>query len=92
MRAFNLASVARGSYAILLFANAEISLAGGSLRAGMSLEGSARILGVANAMISLLLEVEHKSGSTTARGHLKVAIKICWCYTLRVSKQAEHKI
>jgi hypothetical protein len=92
MRAFNLASVARGSYAILLFAYAEIDGNGGSLRAGMSITGSARILGIANASLELLLEVEHHSGGTTARGHLHVEIEICWCYTLRVDTAAEHKL
>jgi hypothetical protein len=92
MRAFNLAGVARGSYAILLFAYAEIDGNGGSLRAGMSITGSARILGIANASLELLLEVEHRSGGTTARGYLHVEIEICWCYTLRVNTAAEHKL
>jgi len=93
MRAFNLAGVARGSYSILLFANAEISKAGGSLHAGMTIQGSARILGIANASVALLLEVEHQSGGgTTARGQLDVEIEICWCYTLEVHTAAEHKL
>jgi len=93
MRAFNLAGVARGSYSILLFANAEIDSHGGSLHAGMTIEGSARILGIANASVRLLLEVEHQSGGgTTARGRLDVEIEICWCYTLEVHTAAEHKL
>jgi len=92
MRAFTLAGVARGSYALLLFANAEIDGAGGSLHAGLSISGSARILGIANASLDLLLEVEHHSGGATAHGWLHVEIKICWCYTLRVSTAAQHKL
>ena len=93
MRAINLASVARGSYAVLLFAYAEISESGGSLRAGMSMVGSARILGIANASISLVLEVEHRSGGgTTARGTLDVEVDICWCYSIHVQRAAEHKL
>lgn len=93
MRAFTLAGVARGSYALLLFAYAEIDDTGGSLRAGLSITGSARILGVANASLALLLEVEHHTGGgTTARGSLHVEIEICWCYTLRVHAAAEHKL
>ncbi|MBE2260067.1 MAG: hypothetical protein IAE88_14490 [Rhodobacteraceae bacterium] len=93
MRAFTLAGVARGSYALLLFAYAEIDNTGGSLRAGLSITGSARILGVANASLALLLEVEHHTGGgTTARGSLHVEIEICWCYTLRVHTAAEHKL
>ncbi|MFL6673271.1 MAG: hypothetical protein ACJ8LG_08275, partial [Massilia sp.] len=93
MRAFSLAGVARGSYSVLLFANAEIDGGGGSLHAGLSIAGSARILGIANAALDLLLEVEHRSGGgTTAHGWLHVEIEICWCYTLRVSTAAEHKL
>lgn len=92
MRAFTLAGVARGSYSVLLFANAEIDADGGSLHAGLSIAGSARILGIANAALDLLLEVEHHHGGSTCHGWLHVEIEICWCYTLRVSTAAEHKL
>lgn len=92
MRAFTLAGVARGSYSVLLFANAEIDANGGSLHAGLSIAGSARILGIANAALDLLLEVEHHHGGSTCHGWLHVEIEICWCYTLRVSTAAEHKL
>jgi hypothetical protein len=91
MRALNIAGVARGSYALLLFANAEVGAGGGSLHAGLSIQGSARILGVANASLDLLLEVEHTSQGSRGHGWLHVEIEICWCYTLRVSTAAEHK-
>jgi hypothetical protein len=92
MKALNVASVARGSFALLLFAYAEIGNTGGSLRVGFSLSGSARILGIANASVLLLLEAEHGGGSTKGRGVLDVKIDICWCYTLKVRRDVDHKI
>jgi hypothetical protein len=92
MKALNVASIARGSFALLLFAYAEISNAGGSLRVGFSLSGSARILGIANASILLLLEAEHRDGGTEGRGVLDVSIDICWCYTLKVRRDVKHQI
>jgi hypothetical protein len=92
VKAFNLASVARGSFAFLLFAYAEISDKGGSLRAGMQVAGSARIVGIANASVLLLLEAVHSGGNTEGRGVLDVSIDICWCYTLHVRRDVNHKI
>ncbi len=92
IKAFNLASVARGSFSLLLFAYAEISDSGGSLRAGLSFNGSARILGVANASIMLLLEVVHGGGETKGHGTLDVKVDICWCYTLHVRREVEQQI
>lgn len=92
IKAFNLANVARGSFSLLLFAYAEISDSGGSLRAGLSFNGSARILGVANASIMLLLEVVHGGGETKGHGTLDVKVDICWCYTLHVRREVEQEI
>lgn len=92
IKALNVASVARGSFALLLFAYAEIANTGGSLRVGFSLSGSARILGIANASVFLLLEAEHGGGSTKGRGVLDVKIDICWCYTLKVRRNVDHQI
>ena len=92
IKAFNVAGVARGSFALLLFAYAEISESGGSLRVGFSMAGSARILGMCNASILLLLEAEHKNGNTEGRGTLDVKVDICWCYTLHVRRDVNHKI
>lgn len=92
MKALNVASVARGSFALLLFAYAEIANTGGSLRVGFSLSGSARILGIANASVLLLLEAEHGGGGTKGRGVLDLKIDICWCYTLKVRRDVDHTI
>ena len=92
IKAFSLASVARGSFSLLLFAYAEISDEGGSLRAGLSFAGSARILGVANASILLLLEAVHSNGETKGHGTLDVKVDICWCYTLHVRREVEQQI
>lgn len=93
-RTLSVGGVARASYSILLFASIESSTAdGGLLRAGLSLEGSARILGIASAYVRLLLDAIHRSGGgTTGRGTLDVEVEICWCYTLKVHKAVERQI
>lgn len=93
IKAFNLASVARGSFAFLLFAYATMSdKAGGSLRAGLQVSGNARIVGIANASVVLLLEAIHGGGKTEGHGSLDVSIDICWCYTLHVRKDVNHQV
>lgn len=92
IKALNVSSVAHGSFALLLFAYAEMSNSGGSLRVGFSLAGSARILGIANATIFLLLEAEHSNGSCKGNGVLDVRIEICWCYTLKLRRNVNHQI
>lgn len=93
VRAVNIAGVARGSFAFLLYAYASISdQNGGSFRAGLQVAGNARILGTANASVFLLLEAVHDGGKTEGRGVLDVSIEICWCYTLHVRKDVNHKI
>ncbi|MEM7082613.1 MAG: hypothetical protein AAF465_07750 [Pseudomonadota bacterium] len=87
-KAINLASVARGSYTYLLYASAIFDdKTGGLLRAGLTIQGSARILGIANAYVFLGLSVTHKDGGgTTGQGTLRVKIKMSKFYTLRVNK------
>lgn len=93
IKAFNIASVARGSFAFLLFAYATMSdKTGGSLRAGLQVAGNARIVGIANASILLLLEAVHGGGKTEGHGSLDVSIDICWCYTLHVRKDVNHQV
>lgn len=93
VRAVNIAGVARGSFAFLLYAYASISdQNGGAFRAGLQVAGNARILGTANASVLLLLEAVHDGGKTEGRGVLDVSIEICWCYTLHVRKDVNHKI
>lgn len=92
VKAISVANLAQGSLALLLYAYAEISNSGGSLRVGFSMTGSARILGMCNASIQLLLEAEHSHGNTEGRGTLDVKVDICWCYTLRVRRDVNHKI
>jgi hypothetical protein len=91
MRAINLAGIATASYSILLFVEAEVDPAqGGSIRAGISMAGNARILGLASASLNLLLEAIHSGGGMQGTGRLDVSIDICWCYTLRVHQAVRH--
>lgn len=92
-RSFDLGGVARGSFALLLFAYADFDSAGGALRAGFSVSGSARILGIANASVFLLLEVEHRSGGgSMGRGQLDVKIRISRFYKVHVRRGVEKRI
>ena len=89
-RAMTLAGIAQASYSLLMFASAEFQNSGGTLRAGLSMEGAARILGFCNAYVGLLLEVIHEStGHAHGHGVLDLEIEICWCFTLRINKSVE---
>lgn len=89
-RSFTLAGVASGTYAIRVFVEATFQSSGGnSFIAGLSVNGSARILGYLNAYLMLLLQVEHKGGSMTGSGQLDVEIEVCWCYSVRVSRNVQ---
>ena len=90
-RAFTLASVATGSYAMRIFVQATFASSGGnSFAAGLSVSGSARILGYLNAYLLLLLQVEHKDGGDmNGSGQLDVEIEVCWCYSVRVSRSVQ---
>lgn len=93
MQALNFAGVARGSYSFLMFAYAAIeSEKGGSLRAGLSIQGSARLLGIVTAYIGLLLEVTHEGGKSSGRGVLDVEVEIGRWYSVHVCKAVEQKM
>ncbi len=93
-RAFTLASIATGSYAMRIFVQATFaSLGGNTFTAGLSVSGSARILGYLNAYLLLLLQAEHKDGGDMkGTGQLDVEIEVCWCYSVRVSRAVEQKM
>lgn len=90
---FNLGGVARGSFSLLLFAYGSFEdQRGGSLRAGLSIEGSARILGLINAYVLLLLEVIHQASQSRGTGLLRVEVEIGRFYKIKVRKQVEKKL
>lgn len=86
-RAFTLGSVARGLYSILIFADIQFESTRQHFIVGILIEGSARILGLANACVRLQLEANHSGGKSKGTGTLDVSVKISWCYTLKVRKQ-----
>jgi hypothetical protein len=91
--AFNLGGVARGSYTLLLFAYASFkSGGGGSLRAGVSIEGCARVLGIVNAHLLIVLEVVHGEGKARGNGLLDLEIEIGRWYSINVHKQVERSL
>jgi hypothetical protein len=92
-QAFNIAGIARGSFALLLFANASIAdQAGGSIHAGLSIQGTARILGIVSAYVLILLEVVHEQGSSRGTGTLDVEVEIGRFFTVSVHKEVEHSL
>lgn len=93
IRSVNIANIAHGSYSFLLFASATFNSRGSVLRAGLSVRGSARLMGIATVYVNLLLVAIHSSGGgTTGKGKLKAKVKISRFYTLRVSRSVNKKI
>ncbi len=91
-------SVARGSAGILFTAGVDFyrdwSTKSGrtSLTLGILIWGEFSILGIASASIRLRLSVTYEdTGGMHGDGHLEVSIKICWCYTLHVSRHVQQK-
>lgn len=93
-RAFTLANVATGTYAMRIFIEATFASSGGNyLVAGLSVSGSARILNYLNAHLFLLLQVEHKDGgSMKGTGQLDIEIEVCWCYSVRISRSIQQDL
>lgn len=90
-RAFNLASVAKGSFSVLLYCYIEIERDNDSVAIGLAITGSALIIGFVNANVSLLLEAKHSKGQTEGTGRLDVSVKISWFYTFRFKQAVKHK-
>ncbi|CAN7561838.1 hypothetical protein [Variovorax sp. LjRoot178] len=90
-RGFNLASVASGSFSVMLYCYIEMRPNSDRIAIGLSLVGSATIVGFVNANLNLLLEAQHGSGQTTGTGRLDVAVKISWVYTFRYKTSVKHK-
>lgn len=90
IRAFNLAGVARGSFSILLYCYIEINTGGDRIAIGLSMTGSAVIVGFVNANVNLLLEASHSGGQTEGTGRLDVEVKISWFYTFRFKRSVTH--
>lgn len=55
--------------------------------------GRVSVLGIVTASVRLSLEAEYTpDGGLLGRGHVSLEIKICWCFTLRVSKDVVYKM
>lgn len=90
MRSINLAGVAQANYSIQLFCYIEVGN-DTSIAVGLSMVGSARILGFVTANVSLLLEAHHEGGVTEGTGRLDVSVKISWCFTFRYKQAVRHR-
>lgn len=91
--AINFAGIARGSAGVLFTAGLDFYRSwqrGGSsdvaISIGMLVWGEFNILGIASAYLRVVLRIEYRNGSMTGYGEVSLAIKICWCFTLRVRK------
>ncbi|MNN97577.1 hypothetical protein D3C81_2167710 [compost metagenome] len=69
----------------------EIERDSDSIAIGLSINGSALIIGFVNANVSLLLEAKHSNGQTEGTGRLDVSVKISWFYTFRFKQAVKHK-
>jgi hypothetical protein len=86
---------ARGSAGILFTASVDFfrdwQTGGGStaVSLGILVWGEFSVLGIASASMRLVLRVTYDdAGGMVGTGQFSVSIRICWCYTLRVSRQA----
>jgi len=85
--------VASGSAGVLFTAGLEFTHSsaaragnGTAISIGLLVWGEFSILGIASAYLRMVLTVTQKPGGRmTGSGRVKVRIKICWCYTLKVS-------
>lgn len=89
MQQFNIAGIARGSYAILIFAYANFSSSTTYLEAGLLVNGSARILGYINAHLTLKLSVEYNGSKARGKGEIDLEIEICWCYSVHIQSAVD---
>jgi hypothetical protein len=90
-RAFNLAGVAKGAFSVQLYCYIEIQRDVENVAIGLSIVGSALIIGFVNANLNLLLEAKHSKGTTEGTGRLDVSVKISWFYTFRHKQAVRHK-
>ena len=86
----NIASVANGSYTILIYFSAAFDENTTLIEAGISVVGSAKLLGYLNAHLSLVLGIAYDGHEMKGRGTLDVEIEICWCYSVRVRREVNH--
>lgn len=86
--------VARGSAGILFtagvdfFRNSETQGGQTLITLGILVWGEFSILGIASASLRLMLSVTYDAdqGRMIGTGRVELSIKICWCFTLRVSQ------
>jgi hypothetical protein len=88
----------KGEVAVFFGISAEFASGRGVPNRGLALtimlliRGEVNVLGFISVNVTLLLEAEYRSdGSLTGRGTLSLKIKICWCFTLKVSTRVEYK-
>ncbi|MEM9293918.1 MAG: hypothetical protein AAGD01_19725 [Acidobacteriota bacterium] len=56
------------------------------------ISGRVNVLGIVSASVTLRLEVVYGNGSLVGHGHVSLRIKICWCFTLKVSKSVSYTL
>jgi hypothetical protein len=91
-KSFNLAQVARGKYSVLFYVEATFSKSAEHFAAGISMQGSAKIIGYLNANVSVLLAVEYEGSGLHGRGELSLEIEVSWFYTFRHHSAFQQKI
>lgn len=60
-----------------------------AISVGLIIWGEFSVMGIASASIRMVLRITYTNdGGMSAEGRFSVSIRICWCYTLRVSRTA----
>jgi hypothetical protein len=61
-----------------------------AISVGILIWGEFSVMGIASASIRLVLSITYTdTGGMVGKGTFSVSIRICWCYTLRVSRTAQ---
>lgn len=92
-KTFNIAGIAKGKYAVYAFVEANFNESATYFSAGVSMNGSAKIIGYLNANVSLLLAIEGGSQSAgTGRGQIDIEIEVSWFYTAKFHRAVTQQL
>ncbi|TXI29237.1 MAG: hypothetical protein E6Q60_04875 [Nitrosomonas oligotropha] len=77
------------TFGVDFYRNWQTSVGSTAVSLGLLIWGEFSILGIASASIRLMLRITYIDGGMIGRGNLSVRIRLCWCYTLNVSRSVE---
>lgn len=77
------------TFGVDFYRNWKTSIGSTTVSLGLLVWGEFSILGIASASIRLVLRITYVDGGMVGQGNLSVRIRLCWCYTLNVSRNVE---